>query len=45
MAREAVDAVRYRTAGLDQVIDRWVRVLLRRKDPAPPPLLAVQAGP
>jgi hypothetical protein len=39
MAREAVDAVRYRTAGLDQVIDRWVRVL------APPPLLAVQAGP
>ena len=29
----------------DQVIDRWVRLLLRRKDPAPPPLLAVQAGP
>ena len=45
MAREAVEAVRYRTAGLDQVIDRWVRVLLRRKDAAPPPLLAVQAGP
>ena len=45
MAREAVDAVRYRTAGLNQVIDRWVRVLLRRKDAAPPPLLAVQAGP
>ena len=45
MAREAVDAVRCRTAGLDQVIDRWVRLLLRRKDPAPPPLLPVQAGP
>lgn len=45
MAREAVDAVRSRTAGLDQVIDRWVRVLLRRKDAAPPPPLAVQAGP
>ena len=45
MAREAVDVVRYRTAELDQVIDRWVRALLRRKDPAPRPLLAVQAEP
>jgi precorrin-6x reductase len=45
MAREAVDAVRCQTAGLDQVVDGWVRFLLRRKDPAPPPLLAVQAGP
>jgi hypothetical protein len=45
MAREAVDAVRCRTAGLDQVIDRGVRFLLRRKGPAPPPLLPVQAGP
>jgi precorrin-6x reductase len=45
MAREAVDAVRCQTAGLDQVVDGWVRFLLRRKDPAPPPLLPVQAGP
>jgi hypothetical protein len=45
MAREAVDAVRCRTAALDQTIDRGVRLLLRRKDPEPPPLLAVQAGP
>ena len=45
MAREAVDAVRYRTAGLDQVVDRCVRLLLRRKDPAPPPLLAAEAEP
>jgi hypothetical protein len=44
MAREAVDAVRCQTAGLDQVVDGWVRFLLRRKDPAPPPLLPVQAG-
>ncbi len=45
MAREATDAVRCQTARLDQVIDRWVRSLLRRKDLAPPPLLPVQAGP
>jgi hypothetical protein len=45
MAREAIDAVRYQTAGLDQVVDGWVRFLLRRKDPAPPPLLPVEAGP
>lgn len=45
MAREAIDAVRCRTAGLDQVIDGWVRFLLRRKGPAPRPLLPVQAGP
>jgi precorrin-6x reductase len=45
MAREAIDAVRCQTAGLDQVVDGWVRFLLRRKDPAPPPLLPVQAGP
>lgn len=44
MAREAVDAVRCRTAGFDQVVDGWVRSLLRRKDPAPPPPLPVQAG-
>jgi hypothetical protein len=45
MAREAVDAVRCRTAGLDQTIDRGVRFLLRRKGPEPPPLLPAQAGP
>ena len=44
MAREAVDAVRCRTAGLDQTIDRGVRYLLRRKGPEPPPLLPAQAG-
>ena len=43
MAREAVDAVRCRTAELDQVIDRGVRYLLRRKGPEPPPLLPGQA--
>jgi hypothetical protein len=45
MAREATDTVRCQTARLDQVIDRWVRSLLRRKDLAPPPPLPVQAGP
>jgi hypothetical protein len=45
MAREAIDAVRCQTAGLDQVVDGWVRSLLRRKGLAPPPLLPVQAGP
>ena len=44
MAREAVDAVRCRTAGLDQTIDSGVRFLLRRKGPEPPPLLPAQAG-
>ena len=45
MAREAVDEVRCQAARLDQVIDGWVRRLLRRKRPAPPALLPVQAGP
>jgi hypothetical protein len=45
MAHEAMDAVRCQTAGIDQIIDRWVRSLLRRKGPAPPPLLPVQVGP
>jgi hypothetical protein len=44
MAREGVDAVRCRTAELDQVIDRGIRFLLRRKGPEPPPL-PVEAEP
>ncbi len=48
LAREALDAARSQTVGLDQFIDRWVRRLLRRGHPgpsAPPALLPAQAGP
>jgi hypothetical protein len=45
MAREALDAVRCQAAGLDQVIDRWVGRLLRRKRPAPLPLVPAGAKP
>jgi hypothetical protein len=45
MAREALDAVRCQAAGLDQVIDRLVGRLLRRKRPAPQPLIPVRAKP
>ena len=45
MAREGIDAVRCRTADLDQAIDRGIRYLLRRKDPEPPPLPPVESVP
>jgi hypothetical protein len=45
MAREALDAVRCQAAGLDQVIDRWVARLLRRRRPAPQALLPAGAEP
>lgn len=40
ITREALDGLRTQVAGLDQLIDGWVRRLLRRKRPAPRPLLA-----
>ena len=45
MTREALDVVRCQAAGLDQVIDRWVDRLLRRKRPAPQAPLSAGAGP
>jgi hypothetical protein len=45
MARDALDAVRCQAAGLDQVIDRWAARLLRRKRPAPLPLVPARAEP
>jgi len=43
VAREVLDAVRCQAARLDEVIDRWVGLLLRRKRPAPPALLPAGA--
>ena len=48
MAAEALDAVRSGAVGLDQFVDRWVKRLIRPKQPwpaAPPALLAAQAEP
>lgn len=48
MAAEALDAVRSGAVGLDGFVDRWVRRLIRPKQPwpaAPPALLSVQAEP
>ena len=48
MTMEALDAVRSGAVGLDQFVDRWVKRLIRPKQPwpaAPPALLAVQAEP
>lgn len=48
MAAEALDAVRSGAVGLDKFVDRWVRRVIRPKQPwpaAPPALLAVQAEP
>ena len=46
MAAEALDAVRSGAVGLDKFVDRWVRRVIRPKQPwpaAPPALLAAQA--
>jgi hypothetical protein len=48
MTTEALDAVRSGAVGLDQFVDRWVRRLIRPKQPwppAPPALLPAQAEP
>ena len=48
MAAEALDAVRSGAVGLDQFVDRWVKRIIRPKQPwpaAPPALLAAQAEP
>ena len=48
MTMEALDAVRSGAVGLDGFVDRWVRRVIRPKQPwpaAPPALLAVQAEP
>ena len=48
MAAEALDAVRSGAVGLDGFVDRWVRRVIRPKQPwpaAPPALLAAQAEP
>ena len=48
MAAEALDAVRSGAVGLDKFVDRWVRRVIRPKQPwpaAPPALLAAQAEP
>ena len=48
MAAEALDAVRSGAVGLDRFVDRWVRRVIRPKQPwpaAPPALLAAQAEP
>jgi hypothetical protein len=48
MTMEALDAVRSGAVGLDQFVDRWVRRLIRPKQPwpaAPPALLAARAEP
>jgi hypothetical protein len=48
MTTEALDAVRSGAVGLDQFVDRWVRRLIRPKQPwpaAPPALLAARAEP
>src|SRR5215472_14026975 len=48
MAAEALDAVRSGAVGLDKFVDRWVRRVIRPKQPwpaAPPALLAARAEP
>jgi hypothetical protein len=48
MTMEALDAVRSGAVGLDGFVDRWVRRVIRPKQPwpaAPPALLAAQAEP
>jgi hypothetical protein len=48
MTMEALDAVRSGAVGLDRFVDRWVRRVIRPKQPwpaAPPALLAAQAEP
>src|SRR6516162_9924944 len=48
MAAEALDAVRSGAVGLDGFVDRWVRRVIRPKQPwpaAPPALLAAQVEP
>ena len=48
MTMEALDAVRSGAVGLDEFVDRWVRRVIRPKQPwpvAPPALLAAQAEP
>ena len=48
MTTEALDAVRSGAVGLDQFVDRWVRRVIRPKQPwpaAPPALLAAQVEP
>jgi hypothetical protein len=48
MTMEALDAVRSGAVGLDKFVDRWVRRVIRPKQPwpaAPPALLAVPAEP
>ncbi|HTQ95129.1 MAG TPA: hypothetical protein VMK84_37105 [Streptosporangiaceae bacterium] len=48
MTMEALDAVRSGAVGLDKFIDRWVRRLIRPKQPwpaAPPALLPARAEP
>ena len=47
VASEVLDAARSQAVGLDQVVDRWVRRLLRRKErgpDVPPALLSPQAA-
>ena len=47
-ASDVLDALRSQTVGLDQLIDRWVGRLTRRKQPwpaAPPALRTARAGP
>jgi len=53
VASEGLEVVRSRTVGLDQLVDRWVKRLLRRKEtgpgvpPAllPPPVTSVEVAP
>jgi hypothetical protein len=48
IAAEALDSARAGAVGLDQLVDRWLTRLLRRKTPgplAPPALLSVAAQP
>jgi hypothetical protein len=48
MTMEALDAVRSGAVGLDRFVDRWVKRLIRPKQPwpvAPPALLAARAEP
>jgi hypothetical protein len=48
MTMEALDAVRSGAVGLDGFVDRWVRRVIRPKQPwpaAPPALLSAQAEP
>ena len=48
MVTDALDAARSGAVGLDQFVDRWVKRIIRPKQPwpaAPPALLAAQAEP